>query len=122
MASVDDVSGGVSTGTPGSKRSRARRIARNSSVSIEDSVARVSVPWGSKRSPGSPAAFASAARNACGSSPGRRRQSRVADASPGITFTLSLPFRPVTAIVARRHAARKESARSTARSFGSRSA
>ena len=38
-ASVEDVSGGVRTGTPGAKRSRARSIAWKSAVSIGDSVA-----------------------------------------------------------------------------------
>ena len=70
-ASVEDVSGGVRTGTPGEKRLRARSMAWKSAVSMGDSVA-ISDSSTSQRSEGSPATSRSVARNRCGSSPGQQ--------------------------------------------------
>ena len=97
-ASVEDVNGGVRTGTPGEKRFRARSMAWKSAVSMGDSVA-ISDCSTSHRSEGSPATSRSVARNRCGSSPGSRRQSSEAVASAGMTLIFSLPERPVIEIV-----------------------
>lgn len=84
-----------------SKRSRARSIARNRSVSVVDSVATLDAMISHFRS-GSAATDSASQRNAFASSPGNSRQSMSAVVSPGMTFAaLSLPLSPVTETVAR---------------------